>query len=248
MSQSRREALRRQQEAQARAKRLNRMVLIGSIIVGVILVAVFGIVIFQQARTGGSASAPPNATAGNDGIVVNPGKATSGAPVVQLFVDYQCPVCKQFEERSGSVLETLAGSGQIQLEYRTMTFLDSNLLNDASTRAAEAAACADTVGVYPKFHDAIFAHQPSKEGDGYSNDLLRVTIPGEVGLTGDALTTFQKCYDAKQMAGFVSSTNDAASKAGVTGTPSLHINGKDVPFAAFFNATTDQLKTLVLAG
>ena len=246
MSQSRREALRRQQEAQARAKRNSRIVLIGAIIAGLVLVAVFGTVLFQGMSAGQSTSTPPNATQAKDGIVVNPGKAKQGAPVVTLYLDYQCPVCKQFEETFGGVLNDMAGKGEIELQYHTMTFLDLNLRNDSSKRAGIAAACADIAGKYPDYHNTVFANQPLREGDGYTTTQLRSEFASSAGIVGDKLTAFQQCYDSKATSGFVDGTNELASKAGVTATPTLRVNGKTVPNNAFPTSNPPALRALIL--
>lgn len=228
MTQSRREQLRQAQLAKAKSQRLTRIVAIGAGILAVVLVAVFAVVLVQQmgANQVASSVTPPNATAAKDGIVTNPGKAKEGAPVVALYLDYQCPVCSQFESLYGGALGALAEAGDIELQYRTMIFLDNNLRNDSSVRAAIGAACADVSGAYAAYHQAVFANQPAVEGDGYTTELLRDTIPGEVGITGDALTGFQQCYDDKATQGFVQGTNEAGFKAGVNGTPTMMVNGK----------------------
>ncbi len=246
-NQSRREVLRRQQEAQARSKRLNRIVMVGSIIVATVVVVIFGVVLFNSWQGSGTATTrPPNATAGDEGIVVNPGKAAAGAPVVQVFLDYQCPFCRDLEKLHGKSLTDMAAKGEITLEYRTMNFLDAKLLNDASTRAAVAAACADTVGAYSAYHDQVFANQPETEGVGYTAEQLRVTFPAAVGINGDNLTKFQQCYDTRAMAGFVRTTNELANKAGVTSTPTLRVNGRAIDMNVAFSANDEAFRTLIL--
>ncbi len=243
---SRREVLRRQQEAQARAKRFNRMVLTGAIIAGVVILAVFGVILANQwGQNSANAGTPPHATADRDAIRVNPGKAAAGAPLVQLFVDYQCPICKEFEEKSGGVIAELAQAGKINLQYRTETFLDAKLGNDSSVRAAQAAACADTVGAYSNVHEAIFAAQPATEGDGYTTEQLRVTIPAAAGITGANLTSYQQCVDSSTMASFVRGVDEAAAKQNVRSSPVLWVNGQDIPFQTFFNASPDQLRVIL---
>jgi protein-disulfide isomerase len=171
---------------------------------------------------------PPHANGDKTGIVANPGKAKSGAPLFVIYQDYQCPACKTFHTAFGTKLREAADAGKIQLEYRTMNFLDSNLQNDASTRAAVAAACADNAGVYQGYNDAVYDNQPATEGAGYSADLLRVTIPTQLGLTGDKLAGFQKCYDTQATLQFINGTNDAAFRAGIKSTPTYMYNGKDI--------------------
>ena len=255
MTQSRREALRRQQEAQARAKRLQRIILVAAIVLGLVVIGVVGTIVVSQLNKGGTAagtnsSVPVNATSDASGIVVNPGTFKDGVPKVEVFLDYQCPVCKQFEQFFGDTLEALAESGQIELRYRTMTFLDAQLGNDSSVQAGIGAACADTVGRYSDYHDAVFAAQPATEGDGYSAMLLRETIPETISLTGRDLETFQSCFDNASTKPFV----DKAAELGMqdeqavnkrVATPIIHVNGHDLPMSEVARATPDTLLQLI---
>lgn len=247
MTQSNRDQLRRNQAAQAQQKRLNRIIIVGALVLVVVLIGVFiGVLVQNQAHTATTSSAtPPNATASKNGVVVNPGKAKTGAPVVELFFDYQCPVCKQFEGIYGATLASLADSGEIELHYRNMTFLDNNLNNDASLRAGIGAACSDFAGKYSAYHEQIYVNQPANEGDGYADAVLRDTIPATVGISGTDLTSFQACYDQQTTKAFVNGTNEAASKDGVTGTPSFRVNGKDVPLSSFGNVQPTGLADLI---
>lgn len=227
---SRRELLRAQREAElkaaARKKRLNLGIgIVASVVV--LSLVVWAVYTFKDS-IGATNAVPAHANGDKSGIIVNPNKAQKNVPLFVIYQDYQCPVCKQFHTIFGTKIREAADAGRIQLEYRTMNFLDSNLQNDASTRAAVAAACADNVGLYSAYYDALYDNQPAKEGDGFSNDMLRVTIPTQLGMTGDKLTGFQKCYDTKATLQFINGTNDAAGRAGITGTPAYLVNGKDI--------------------
>jgi len=174
---------------------------------------------------------PLDANSDGTGIIVNRGKYSASTPVVAVYLDYQCPICRQFEKTYGASLESLANTGKIQLQYRTMTFLDANLNNDSSTRAAVGAACADVAGVYSAYHDQVFNHQPVTEGQGYSDAVLRDTIPKAIGLSGPALASFQKCYDTQATKAFVTRVSDQALAAGVNGAPTITVNGMTVEWA-----------------
>lgn len=255
MTQSRREALRRQQQAQARAKRFQRVIIVGAIVLAVVVVGVFGTIFVSQMNKGSTASSganpgnpavPLNATADKDGIIVNPGKFAAGVPKVEIFLDYQCPICKQFEGTFGSTLDEMAGKGEIQLIYRTMTFLDNNLRNDSSLKAGIAAACADNSGKYSAYHNAIFAGQPTTEGTGYTTQQLRVDFAGTAGITGTALSTFQQCYDNRVTSGFVQGTNEAAAKDQVNATPTIMVNGTKLDNNTVFQSSVDVFKQTLL--
>ena len=251
MSESRREALRRKQQAQARAKRTQRIVIVGAIVLAVVVLGVFGTIFFSQLNkpsAAASSAIPPNATADRSGIIVNPGKAAQGAPTVEIFLDYQCPICKQFEGAFGPTLSSMADKGEINLVYRTLTFMDGNLRNDSSTKAGIAAACADNAGAYSAYHNAVFVGQPASEGQGYTTQQLRVDFPATAGISGDALSAFQACYDSRATASFVDGTNEAAAKAGVTSTPTLRVNGTTIGNDTISQAgTPDAFRQLILS-
>lgn len=227
---TRREQLRLQREAELKAAQRRKRVQVGLGIVSVVVVislVAWAVYTFKDS-IGATNAVPSRANGDKSGIVVNPGKAAKGAPLFVIYQDYQCPICKDYHTVFGTKLREAADAGKIQLEYRTMNFLDSNLQNDASTRSAVAAACSDNVGVYAAYYDALYDNQPAKEGDGYSDEMLRVTIPAQLGITGDRLTGFQKCYDTRATLQFINGTNTAAGRAGVTSTPTYQYNGKDI--------------------
>lgn len=254
MSQNNRERLRQAQAAAAKQQRLTRIIGVGAAVLVVVLIAVFiGVLVqnqSQQAANSSSAITPPNATPDGKAIVVSPGVAKQGAPVVELFFDYQCPVCKQFEGIYGDALTSLAASGEIELHYRTMNFLDANLGNDASLRAGIAATCADVVGTYSAFHNEIYTEQPANEGDGFSDTVLRETIPAKVGISGNDLTTFQACYDKQATKAFVTTMGDLGVQDmqkvnNRVATPTIFVNGKDLSLDAFANVPASGLLDLI---
>jgi protein-disulfide isomerase len=226
-------------QAELKRKKAVRLGLIaGGIAVALAAVLVVVLVVvptLTPPETDGDGVTPPHATA-EYAIVI---KDTADVPVVDLFFDYQCPGCGQLERSYGEAFASLSQTGAIKLVYHPFKFLDNNLQNDSSTRASVAAACADTVGAYEAFHNAIFQAQPAKEGDGYTDETLRVTIPGQVGITGDNLTAFQTCYDEQQTLAWVNAASEAGSKAGVTSTPTVKVNGNDLPTSEVYQIAMD---------
>ena len=129
---------------------------------------------------------PSAATGPGGGIVVNPGKAKPGAPTLDLYEDFQCPICGQLEKLFGAQIRSLAAAGDVKLVTHTMSFLDDNLHNDSSLRAASAAACAADAGRFGPYHDAVYAGQPAKEGQGYTDAQLE-GFAKTAGITGSGL-------------------------------------------------------------
>lgn len=221
---NRRAQLKAQQEAAARAKRLNIIIFTTVGVLAVALIAVFAVVLVMQMSNSPQAgdAVPPRATQDKTGIQVDKDKAKSGVPKVEVFFDYQCSHCGTFEVSFGGELTKLAAAGDIELIYRPMTFLDAEARNGGSERAAVASACADFQGKFNEFHLALFSSQQT----GYTEDVLLTTIPGQVGITGQGLTDFQQCFRERRTLNFIKGTNEQAGRAGVTSTPTVWVNGK----------------------
>lgn len=261
---NRREQIRRQREAEARAQRTRRFIAIAA---GLIALALVGILVYalvagpnarQTTNPAGTSTTPTTplaaqltpagASTDKNAIVVAHGRP--GTPTVTLYLDYQCPNCRSFEEGFGAMLADTAKAGDWTLQYKTMTFMDNNLQNTASTRAALAASCAADTEQYEAYHQQVYGHQALQEvrgSEGYSDVLLRETIPAAVGITGDALTTFRACYDGRATQDFVAQVDASAKADKVTGTPTLAVNGKKVDFNQVKPFTPDGLKAYLLA-
>lgn len=229
---NRREQLRQQQMAQAAQARTRRLIGIGVGVVALALVVVMVWVALTQMSNSGTSGQVPNAVNGAS-VLVNPGKAKAGAKKVTLYVDYQCPICKKFEESYGPVVQQMADAGEIEYHVTVMTFMDNNLKNTASTRAAVAATCTDASGKFLQATQEIFKQQEAEEipgSIGYTDDFLKTQLPTSLGITGDQLSTYQQCYTSRATKGLTESMNKAAYDAGVTSTPTLTVNGTKVQF------------------
>ena len=223
----------RKDKARAAAPRqgANRAV-IGAVVAVLVIV---GVVVAILLGSGGSATPggstapassalPAGATGPGGGIVVNPGKARAGAPTLDLYEDFQCPICGQLEKLFGAQIRSMAAAGDMKLVTHTMSFLDDNLKNDSSLRAASAAACAADAGRFSQYHDAVFAGQPAKEGQGYTDAQLQ-TFATQAGITGSALTTWQQCVKSGQHTAYAQAVQTQSEKDGVFSTPTVKLNG-----------------------
>jgi protein-disulfide isomerase len=209
-------------------------VLIGAIIAVVVVVAVVvAIVIGKNSQSGSSTGASGNPTpvgvvgGTGGGILANPATGKASAPTMDLYEDFQCPICGELEKVMGPTMYSMDQAGQVKLVVHVLSFLDGNLKNDSSSRAANAAACAADAGKFLAYHSAVFAGQPAQEGAGYTEAQL-TQFAKTAGITGPALTTWQKCTTSGQHAQYVADVQTAAEKAGVNGTPTVKLNGKDI--------------------
>lgn len=212
----------------------NKIVVATVVVVVAIIAVVVGVVWSQaqrQAAVGTSTATPAGASMGQGYRAFADVKLQPGAPTVDLYEDFQCPVCRQFEAAAGTTVESLAKAGKIELVYHVLNFLDDKTGAQNSTPAANGAFCAAADGKFQEFHDAVYAAQVEEGTDVTDSDLDGWARTA--GISGAQLTSWKSCVDAGTYTRYVSSVNDAAfEKQGVVGTPTVKIDGKDQDLAA----------------
>ncbi|HYN93456.1 MAG TPA: thioredoxin domain-containing protein, partial [Pilimelia sp.] len=141
----------------------------------------------------------------------------SGPVSVDIYADFICPACRQFEEVSAQTVTDLLAEGKITLVFHPVAFLDRTTSTEYSTRASAASACAPDGDTYRKYATALFANQPPEGGAGLSDDEL-IRIAGTVGLTGEAFT---RCARDGTYRPWTAHVTEVASQRGVSGTPTI---------------------------
>jgi len=195
-----------------------------SMIIGVLVVLLFagavGFGVYRTQHQSGSGAIPANATA--TGVTV--GQASAPA-TVDIYLDFQCPVCKEYEQQSGPTLDGMISSGAAKVIYHPLAFLDRFSSTKYSTRASEAAGCIaqDGPAVFAKYVTLLYANQPPENGDGLPESQL-ISLGQQAG----AGPNFAGCVSANTFAGWTAALTDAASKAGIDATPTVEVNGKQI--------------------
>ena len=217
-------------------------IVVASVVAVVAIVAVVGGVIWnaqhQKSQISQGGTAVPTGAAGmGKGWQANHDvQLVAGAPTVAVYEDFRCPICKTFEGFFGSSLQQAATEGKIKLVYHFKTVIDSNLGSDNSQQAASNALVAADAGsqYFWKYHNLLYTNQP-QEGTKFT-DTQFTQFAKDAGLTGDALTTWQKGADAGKYMNYVKSTEDASFKNGITGTPAIFVGGKPMKWSAFVSS------------
>lgn len=222
----------RQAKIAAAAPKENKTRLWLGLALALVAILAVGTVIWSATRGSDTPAArafPTGATGPDGGIVINQGGAKAGLPTVDVYFDFQCPYCKEFDAVLGKPINQLADSGRANVVYHIKTFLDDNLRNDSSKRAGMGAACAADQGKFQAYHDLALANQPAQEGTGYTDAQL-TQFATQAGITGNALAAWTSCVNTKQYAEYLKKVEETTSRAGVTGTPTYRVNGQDVKF------------------
>lgn len=202
--------------------------LIAAVIAVVVVIA--GVATFLATRdtSSGPVAVPTGGVAGGKGVVLYPDVTPkSGAKTVDVYEDFQCPFCKQFETNNGEQLRTMAAAGTVKVIVHVKTFLDNRLPGDNSLRAANASYCAADAGRFPQYHSVVFANQPATEGAGYTDEQLK-SFGRDAGITGSAYSTFVRCVGEQKYKDYAQATETRSGKDGITSTPTILIDGKEV--------------------
>jgi protein-disulfide isomerase len=154
---------------------------------------------------------------------------------VDVYEDFGCPNCLNFEKSSRALLSKDVAAGKAQLRYHPIAILDASSPNQYSTRAANAAICVSDVSVplFVKFHDLLYGTYKGKqvqptEGTAGPTDASLETYAQKAGVPAKSLSTVSTCIESEQYKAFVTKATDVASQKGVNGTPTVKVNGRVV--------------------
>ena len=154
------------------------------------------------------------------------GSSTAPHRVV-VYEDFLCPFCGEFEKASHEELASLAADGKVEVEYRPFVLLsNAGPYSARSTRIWSLVLQQDGDDVAKKFHDLLYANQPSEEGPFPSNDDL-VTLAGQAGADTAKL---QDAITAGDGVDWPVEATKSAEKYGVKSTPTVILDGK--PFTS----------------
>jgi protein-disulfide isomerase len=204
-------------EQMAREARRRRTIIVSIVAVAAVLVAGLASWAIYSSQKPSSYATPAHAVQDNSGIQISSGKVQ-----VDAWVDFLCPICKQFETSAQSTIDSLVSSNKVTMVYHPVAILDQNTSPAGySTRAAAASGCAADLNKFPEFLKALYAQQPAEGSAGLSDDQL-VQIGGSVGLIDPV---FAKCVRDGKYASWATHTTDAFSAKGYTGTPTVVVAG-----------------------
>jgi protein-disulfide isomerase len=170
-----------------------------------------------------------------DGVVVTVGKAGAKASI-DVYADFLCPICGEFEKQYKGQVEQAINDGKLQVRYHMVPLLNQRSSPPGySLDSANAALAAADAGQFLQFHDALFANQPEEGKRGYDKTQL-IQLGKDVGITDPAFaqTVNAGTYDQQINAAFQQIENDpklvqdfGGGQTGF-GTPTVTANGSIV--------------------
>lgn len=156
-----------------------------------------------------------------------PVKGDPDAPVkIVTFSDFLCPSCRRFALAFDQYVEGPTGP-HVALYYRSYP-LDSTcashlprVMHAGACEVARGGVCANLLGSFWEFHDAVYIAPPNAPD---VDDVVRIAV--NAGLDEAA---FRACLSEPRAEAALQADIAEAVGLGVTGTPTIFINGRRVP-------------------
>ncbi len=220
---NRREQLQRQREQQARERKVRSIVTFS--ILGVAALAIVGVIVAVVLSTRNAPVADGGgAVTGNYSVIAgNP-----DAPVtLTIYQDFMCPFCGMFERANRADLEELVDNGTAKIEFHVVNWQDRQSQGTRySTRSGSAfvAVAKAQPDKVMAFNAALFDRQPDEGTPGLS-DAEIADLARQAGVSNDVIATFARLANED----FITNAATVAANSGITGTPSILIDGKAWP-------------------
>jgi protein-disulfide isomerase len=193
------------------------------IIIGIVLIAgITAVVIFSRQR-GASNNANSQPSTGNPTGYARPNVRVSSPVVLEEYGDYQCPPCgilfpvlKQIEHEYGD---------QVRFVFRhfPLTKIHKNAM-----MAAQAAEGAGHQGKFLQMHDRLYGTQNAWKDLADARPMF-IGYARELGLN---VEQFTRDMDSAAVAQRIASDMQRGSGVGVTGTPTVFIEGQMLRYEA----------------
>jgi protein-disulfide isomerase len=203
---------REEEEREARIRRRLGLATLGVVVVALVVVLA---VVVVPALTRKSTS---------DGSYALTIGSASAPVTIDIYQDFMCPYCGQFDRAQSADLTTLVDSGKAKAVFHVMNFLDpSSSGTSYSTRAGNAfvTVAKQQPSVALAFDSALYVDQPAEGSTGLT-DAQIADRARSAGVSDSVIATFAN----KPNVDFVNKSNKAAFADGIQSTPTVKINGK----------------------
>lgn len=210
--------LQAQQKAQARRRNL----MIGGVVA--VVVVLIAAVVVAGVLGGNDANEDLDATAAvapsDYSVVIGPEDAPHQ---VVVYEDFLCPACGALEAATNEELAQLAADGEVRVDYRPFTLLSR--FGPYSEDAVNAFGAVKEVAgdeVAKAFHDELYADQPGESDSEFPGTDFFVEKAVAAGADEAEVRAAIEGADGSFEQG---ATSDAQA-AGVTGTPTILVDGE----------------------
>lgn len=163
------------------------------------------------------------------------------APVkIVVYEDFQCPSCRQYTENvEPQIIQNDVVTGKVYYQFKQFPFIDTNSTTKESHQAANASMCAAAQNRFWDYHDMLFANWNGENQGSFTNKRL-VAFAQDLGLN---MNEFNTCFQNNTYKDQIDKDYAEGQAAGVTGTPSVFVDGKEV--SPGYIPTYDQIQQAI---
>ncbi|WP_157250864.1 DsbA family protein [Nonomuraea typhae] len=207
-----------------------KMRLVAALVVACVVLAVLAVVAFTE-PSGSQGTYQLTRQPDGSMVLVKPGVT---APVLDLYEDFDCPVCKRLHDAVDPTIQRLAKQGAVRVVFHPVTIFQDEPMRSNSIRAAAAARCVPEAN-WLAFRDELYAIQPAPHGSasGFTPREL-------VGAARKAGASVDECVSSLTHA-----NQHLRQSAGIRleGTPTVLLNGRMLGEEAFDPKALERLIT-----
>lgn len=220
-----REALRAKRQAEIKRQKTVRTAIIAVVAIAALaLASVAGLFIYRSISAQAEVVPPPSIAEGKQYLTVGAPEG-SGAPVVEVHLDYMCPYCGQFEQINATDIKELVDSEAMTYNVVFRRALDAqSTTGNFSTRASNASVCVyeeNPANLLP-FMDQIYKNQPAQGSAGLTDEQL-IQFAQNAGASADV----SSCITNQTYRPWVRQVSDPYGAGKADGTPYVEINGEE---------------------
>ncbi len=156
-----------------------------------------------------------------------------------VFSDFSCPHCYDLSIPIHEIIDEYVPSGDVRVVYKPVAFVNPPY----SGPAASAAICAGEQGKFWEMHDQIWVLYEETGPGAYVPANLN-TAAQTIGLDQAA---FRRCYNDTATVTEIDNVISEAQAKGITGTPTMFLNGEPLPYRGEEVAFTDMANAIEAA-
>ena len=144
----------------------------------------------------------------------------TGVPKLDIWEDFQCPVCRNFEAVNNKQINEWINAKKVVAVFHPLSFIGAE-----SAYMANAAACSADEGKFLQMHEALYANQASAENSGKWNQTTLIGLGAGIGLNSKS---FAECVTSAKYSDWVTNVANDGQDKKINSTPTVLINGKEI--------------------
>jgi protein-disulfide isomerase len=162
-----------------------------------------------------------------------------GVAAIDIFIDYSCPACAQFEVIYSELFRNWLESGTVTVEYHPLSFRDPQTAGQRyATRSGNAAACVADLepDSFFNYSETLLFNQPAPPEEVSLSDDELVGLAEEAGVAN--IDEVETCIKEERFADWLDDATVRAMGTGpvpvrnsqipvVGGTPTVLVNGQE---------------------